>query len=309
MIENYPEPLDVVSSHWTRDYALASKCFFGRVPVFVTIRDIIPHVLKKQSNIRNYLLWSIIYLKNEFVLHTKRFKFIANSEYTARMVKQNWGKNIPVIPNSIDIGIIEKSRDSRIQDDNNKDYVISTISASSVNDRNKNIIPLLTSFQYLRQKYPNFRLNLIGPYFRCDNPEIMQLREEGLMDGITLRGKLSHYEVIDELLHSDLLVHPSLEETFGNTLIEAMLTRCAVLGGNESGAVPYVLEGGKAGFLCDVSNATSLTNMIEYIYSNPHKVKEKIEYAEKLCIEKYSSVKIAEAYINLFKIALNELEG
>ncbi len=55
-----------------------------------------------------------------------------------------------------------------------------------------------------------------------------------------------------------VFVHPSLEETFGNVLIEAIVEGVPVIGGTRSGAVPWVLGNGSAGLLVDVTSASSI---------------------------------------------------
>lgn len=122
-----------------------------------------------------------------------------------------------------------------------------------------------------------------------------------MLQGVVLLGNLSHEKVLDLLKECDLMVHPSIEETFGNTLIEAMACECPIIGGKKSGAVPYVLEQGKAGCLTDVSNQRELAHDILEVFNSPEKIKKQVEYAKKRCIDFFSSKKIAEKYIELFR--------
>jgi glycosyltransferase involved in cell wall biosynthesis len=55
-----------------------------------------------------------------------------------------------------------------------------------------------------------------------------------------------------------LLIHPSLEESFGIVLIEAMFCKTPIIGGINSGAVPWILNGGNAGRLIDITDADSI---------------------------------------------------
>ena len=62
-----------------------------------------------------------------------------------------------------------------------------------------------------------------------------------------------------------LLAHPSREESFGMTLIEAMSQRVPVIGGARAGAVPWVLGGGRAGLLTDAEDPRALARAMEAV--------------------------------------------
>lgn len=288
--------LDVLSVHWTRDYAMAATYYQKKgVPVYVTIRDIIPYILKQQRGLEK-LSWYIIYLKNEWVLRRKKFNFIANSEYTSRMVAKYWGKTVPVIPNPVSDVFLDLSSQNR----SDKAFTIISISVASPLDTRKNILSLLRAFKNLYAKFPDMNLKLVGGKFTLDNPEVQKIREEGLLNGVELCGRLSHPKTIELLQISNLMVHPSLEETFGNTLVEAMAVGCPILGGIHSGAVPDVLDNGNAGYLCDVTDVDDIMKNIEYIYLNRMEVESKATYAKSYCRKKYSSKQVANQYLKLF---------
>ena len=292
------EKIDVISVHWTRDYAIASKRYIGQIPVFVTVRDIIPYILKKQRISLRIYNWWIIYLMNEWVMRNNDYRFIANSEYTAAMIRHYWKKDVPIIPNPIlDCYFSLENHASAITDQ----YVLSTISMSQPNDKRKNILTLLKAFKLVRAKKQNIILNLIGQTFTKENPQIIELEKQGFLDGVVLCGSMKHDKVLDVLCETHLMVHPSHEETFGNTLIEAMAVGCPILGGINSGAVPYVLNHGEAGYLCDVSQAEELANSILKIIDNPALAFEKAKKAKIYCRKKFSSEKIAEEYIQQFR--------
>jgi glycosyltransferase involved in cell wall biosynthesis len=86
---------------------------------------------------------------------------------------------------------------------------------------------------------------------------------------VAFLGPLDRSAVVALLDGADLLAHPSLEESFGNTLIEAMARGTPVLGGFRSGAVPWVLDEGRAGVLCDVRDAEALAAAAHEVLSDP----------------------------------------
>ena len=77
-------------------------------------------------------------------------------------------------------------------------------------------------------------------------------QKKGLSDGVNFVGPVDPDELIDIYEQVDLMVHPSMEESFGMVLVEAMARKIPVIGGEKSGAVPWVLDNGKAGVLTDI---------------------------------------------------------
>ena len=289
--------LDVLSVHWTREYAIAAKWYVGEIPVFVTVRDIMPVIIKDVKHDWHIYNWWIVYLMNEYVMRSKGLNFIANSEYTANMVNKFWGHDVPVIANPIldsyfDMGYCPEDEKNNI--------VLTTISSSSPDDPRKNILNLVKSFRKVRETNKNIVLNLIGPAFTENNCVLKKWADEGLMDGVRVHGPMKHDDVLKFLSHTHLMVHPSLEETFGNTLIEAMAVGCPVLGGDKSGAVPYVLNHGKAGYLCDVTSVESMANAIGRIVNSPQERLRRSREAKDYCYRNFSSREIANKYVQLF---------
>jgi glycosyltransferase involved in cell wall biosynthesis len=149
-------------------------------------------------------------------------------------------------------------------------------------------------------KHPESCLWLIGPPFVKDDIQIQKWDERGLLKGVHLAGAVRHDDLIPILDHSTLLVHPSLEESFGNTLIEAMARQVPVLGGIHSGAVPYVLDYGRAGCLCDITSATDIYDKMELIHNNLIYREKLIQHATQLIQERYIDSKVIQQHIDLY---------
>lgn len=298
MIAEADETFDVVSAHWTRDYALACRQLTNKYPVFVTVRDIMPYILKKADGLRNKYPMFFGFLKNEVVMRNRKFHHIANSKYTAASVLKYWRKEVPVIPNPIQDRFFSLENKNNVRSDL---FRIATISSTHFLDTRKNILTLLKAFGKVREIYKNASLSLIGPSFIESNPVAIELKKEGLLENVELKGGMAHDDVVRYLQTMDLMVHPSLEETFGNTLVEAMAAQCAVLGGENSGAVPYVLDNGNAGYLCDVSSEEKIADSILHIIKNKEEREAKIKYASDYSKENFSSKKVAEKYLDIFQ--------
>jgi L-malate glycosyltransferase len=126
----------------------------------------------------------------------------------------------------------------------------------------KNVNSLIRAFALVRRSFGDWRLRLVGAGYEPYGTAELWARARGLAEGITFHGKASQTELIALYRSADLLVHPSREEAFGNVLVEAMSQGLPIIGGRNSGAVPWVLDFGTAGRLVDVSSPVSIANAI-----------------------------------------------
>ena len=73
------------------------------------------------------------------------------------------------------------------------------------------------------------------------------------------------------------MISTSREESFGITLIEAMASNCLAVGGKASGAIPWVLDEGRAGLLVDVDNPSEMARNIVEVLCDRRRYMEYIE--------------------------------
>ena len=107
-------------------------------------------------------------------------------------------------------------------------------------------------------------------------------------------------EVIAAIDDSTCLIHPALEETFGNILLEGMARCVCVIGGDKSGAVPLVLNKGKCGILCDVTSVASMVDAMKKAL-NLKETQSLIEEGTSRLLGSYSSDVILEKHLQLYK--------
>lgn len=292
VIKNNILDLDVLHGHWTYACTYAALAYTKQIPVFCTVRDWTSYIWTIES-LKNKITWSFLYLMNELVFKNKEIHFIANSPYTHARIKKKYKLDVPIISNPIKQTFITDKE--HFSPDN-----LEILCISSSNDKRKNIITLLHAFQILLKKYDNARLSLIGPPFNDDQPIIQNWKNKGLLINVHLIGEVNHDKLKDYLDKTTLFVTPSLEETFGNTLLEAMARKVPIVAGQNSGAVPYVLDDGKAGYLCNVNNAEEIAENIDYIYTNKEECKQKVEHAFNRVKSLYLDDSITQQHIKLY---------
>ena len=284
--------LDVLHAHWTYEYAKAILPFAGKLPIFDTVRDWCPYQLSIMKG-RSRLDWQLKNITFKQVMAEKRMTFIANSAYTNRMITESYpDKQVPVIPNPIDKNWIVEEKKNEVK------HKIVSIATGLLSPR-KNVGTLLDAFTMYRKDYPDAELHLVGAYEETSET-FKKWKEKGWLQGVSLHGPLPHDELAALLDQMSCLVHPSVEETFGNILLEAMSRCVPCIGGEDAGAVPDVLGRGEYGIVCDIRNPKAIYDAL--VKMNEPEVAQKIKLnATKMLKENYSSEIILKKHIELFE--------
>lgn len=255
--------LDAIHCHWCYEYALASSSFQNFRPVFCTVRDwapVIYHNIKVQGSLFRLLTkfyWAYKRVVFDKVMSQRHIHFIANSEYTKNLINSKTGcTTIPILYNSI-----EDDKIVNVLPHFNKNNINITTISADVDDYRKNIRTLIDAFSVLLKTFPNATLTVVGHY-RANEGINKYVHEHNLESNVIFTGLMKRDELIKLIDGSTCIAHPAIEETFGNTLLEGMARGIPVFGGETSGAVPYVLNNGEFGLLCDV---TSSSDMVEVL--------------------------------------------
>lgn len=280
-------PCDVINAHWTYEFAMPAVKLFPDKTI-VTVRDWAPQVLKLIPTFYRF----IRYLMNNMVLRKARY-FTAVSPYIGEKLNE-LGKQCEVIPNGINENILNKDN----HDKSNEGILVAINNGFA---ELKNVKNTVKSFKIFNKKYPESKLILVGSDYGVNEKCYKWCEENGYLDNIEFKGKQSHSNVIDILKKSDLLVHLSREESFGGILIEAMAQKTPVIGGENSGAVPWVLQYGESGVLCDVDKIDEIANEFEKILKNKETWEQLSIAGYKNVTNRFSISNIAQLYIRCFQ--------
>lgn len=283
----HEEKFDIIHAHWCYEYAMAAL-LENENKTIITLHDwpdiVCPLVgnyyWKKRQKLGNRVL-------------EKAKVVTAVSPYIANLYKNKFpNRKISVIPN-----FIQKDMQNDVK--KTKEY-LGIVSINNGFNGRKNVKNLIIAFGILREKVPNARLYLIGNEHEKNGIAYQWTKENADITNISFLGQRTRGETLQILHDADILVHPSLEESFGMTLIEAMQQRVFVIAGKDSGAVPWVLGHGKYGKLVDVTNAQEICNAIVSIYSNPTSRKKIVEQAFEYVNNTFSIDIVSESYLKLY---------
>jgi glycosyltransferase involved in cell wall biosynthesis len=254
---------DLVHAHWCYEYALGALA--TGLPALVTVRDWIPAILRHMPP-RALPYWSGRALMYFTTLACARY-LTANSPYTAGRVRPYTRAAVEVVPNGIpDRDFATGDREEPGAGRSARSVIVAVNNGFTPR---KNVSALLIACRVLRQEGLDLDVRLIGDGFGPGEACSVWARARRLDDGVTFAGVLSHDEVGRAMREATVYAHPSREESFGATLIEAMSQRLPVVAGVRSGAVPWVLDNGNAGLLVDVDDPGALASGLRAVITRP----------------------------------------
>ncbi len=143
-------------------------------------------------------------------------------------------------------------------------------------EKRKGVTDLLCAIPQVLSEVPETRFLFIGsdrPHCPGGRTHAQFIREEfpaAVQEKISLLGKLPDEEVDRILQQADLLVSPSLYESFGLVLPEAMRWGLPVIG-STAGAIPEIVEDGKTGLLVPPASPGELAQAIIALLVDPER--------------------------------------
>ena len=114
-------------------------------------------------------------------------------------------------------------------------------------------------------------------------------------------GRLPHHETLREIASAAVLLHPALEESFGMTGLEAMVVGTPVIAGRDSGNMPFLLDHGNAGVLCDVRSPQAIAAALLDVLTDQARAARIVQCAGEVARSKFSEDKVISAYIDYYR--------
>ena len=154
----------------------------------------------------------------------------------------------------------------------------------------KEIRTIIGIYRQLTRSYPNARMIITG-----DGPQRKYMEKR--MPGAVFTGKLIHEQLERIYASSDIFLFPSITETFGNVVLEALASGLPVVAAAKGGPVGILREG-ETGFLVEPKNVDEFCDKLGYLIDNPDIMEQMsrkaTEYArtqkwEDLCHDMFAS--------------------
>jgi L-malate glycosyltransferase len=272
---------DVVHAHWTYEHAEAA--IRSKYPHLITMHDSPWSVL---WNYRNAYRFCRLLMALRTVPRVKALTVV--SPYLMPHARAcGYLGSIEAVPNGIELASSSPESFAREQ---RRAPLIVTVGDTS---RLKNVIASVEAFRLIREQQPQAQLHLFGP-------GLTQEYTNG-EPGIFGHGAVEHAELMRFFDQSAvLLIHPSLEESFGVVLIEAMVRGVPCLGGRNSGGVPFVFGKELASFLVDVTKPLHIASAALRLLRDDVQYQEISQQVAQRALRSFSVSAVADRYLELY---------
>ena len=276
---------DVVHGHWAYEFAWAAMD--SRRPHIITFHDAPLKILRHMPNL--YRLGR--YLMSRRTINSSCLKTTV-SPYMQQELLQWAGCTTELVANPIDSTWFSAALAPQ-ERDLSKPKIAMIINGWG---KRKNPEPAFRAFSRVCALIPASELHVFGADFGLHEKAYLWCEKNNLGHNVLFHGRVPYVELKQKLAEMTLLVHPALEESFGMTLAEAMALAVPVIGGADSGAVPWVCEGCKAGTLVDVCDEKAIADAMLQLLADPAKYNEMALYAQQSAKARFSAMVVAEDY-------------
>lgn len=279
--------VDIVHAHWSYEFAWAAQN--TKVPLLITCHDAPWKILKLMPDL--YRLGRL--LMAHFVLARAKY-LTAVSPYVIDNIKWMHRAKIEIIPNPLPDGLFTDSKNE------NSPLIIGMI----INNwsKLKNGAAGMTALRELKQQFPKVKLHLYGPGMGIHEAAWQWAKLHNCVDDFVFFGSQPYAVIKSAIINFKILLHPSLEESFGMTIAEAMAVGVPVIAGEKSGAVPWVLS--NTGLLVDVRQPKLMLNALILLLNNQTLYEECVKSGRRRAKEYFAVKSVVEQYITQYKLIL-----
>lgn len=285
---------EIVHGHWSYEFGLAA--IESGIPHIITCHDAPHKVLRYMPNLYRLMR---LFMAKKCLRHAN--VVTAVSPYLRKEIQRYTHAPVEIVPNPLpyrnDTAFNKTFKNNGIL---NRPTICMVINGWG---RLKNALPALQAFQLLRQEFPEATMFLYGDDFGTNEKAAQWASKHNLDHGVQFIGRLPHAELLAEVAKADILLHPALEETFGMAIAEAMNLGVPVVGGQDSGAVPWVISDG--GVTTDVTDPQKIADALTHILGNNHTY---LQYAQaaQTHIQSLCDIRtIAQLYEQLYQRTLD----
>jgi L-malate glycosyltransferase len=287
---------DVVHAHWSYEFALAA--LQTGLPHVVTCHDSPYKVARFYSTAKptqSLYRWLRAFMARKVLRQAKCVTAV--SPYIQDEVQSMIRVPISVVPNPVDIFALDLYK-SRTAPSSPRFAMVCNGWQTLKNPQSA-----MQAFAKFRTAHPDVEFHLYGHDFGVGQAAENWANQQGIAAGMVFHGAIPHKQLLGALANADLLLHPSLEESFGMSVAEAMAMGLPIVAGESSGAVPWVVGGG--GVLCDVHQEQSIYDAIEHVLIPENY--ERYSLTARTRVESIFTVStVAAAYLSAYQAAIEK---
>lgn len=291
------DPPDIVHAHWSYEFAAAA--IDSGLPCLVTCHDSPNAILRAMPDLYRVGRWI---MARKVLRQTKHATVV--SPYLADELRGLLQTTPAVIPNPMPERLFSNGCPREGRDFDHQPLRIAMLLNGWTTL--KNPVPGLEAMLQIQKRYPHSELHLFGPGYAANEEAGQWARKNACNSSFIFHGKVPNSEAIQKLRMMDLLLHPSIEESFGMTIGEAMALGIPVVAGANSGAVPWIMNGGVAGALVDVRSSRDISEAALNLLCNPNRYAEASRAGFTRARQLFSPVAVATQYQDRYHAILEQ---
>lgn len=262
--------IDMIESVlWNFEGAVAARLLHGNIPVIVRLQTPLLKVVETQ----NWQLTDDLRVFSDFEAQMLKdaSHIIAISEH----IKDTISNLYPVTFSEANTSTVYLGVDKNTAQSTRSDGSIRILFVGRL-ERRKGIHTIFEALPRIMNQYSNVEMRFIGNYDITDsvlNDSFYHYfyktyGDEAWADRVYFLGQVSNKEKEQEFSDCDIFIAPSLYESFGIILIEAMSAMKPVIG-CRVGGMQEIVEDNETGYLIQPENSHELIERLETLISKP----------------------------------------
>jgi glycosyltransferase involved in cell wall biosynthesis len=279
--------VDVVNAQWSYEFALAALA--SRRPTIVTLRDHAWTILRYSRDAYRLYRWMV-----NAVVVERAARLSVNSPYLMSCLAHRLQKKARILPNFLP----QSQFQPRESNQSSSPTVLVTV-ANGFGPR-KNMAAGLKAFAMVRRGRDDLTYSVIGQGMEVGGLAHRFAQANGIAEGVDFRGRLPYGSMVQGLTEATLMIHPSLEESFGMTVLEAMAAGVVTVAGSRSGNLPHLLDNGRCGRLCDVADENEISRVVTDLLGDRSFASGLATAARERALHEYSEQAVLTEYVRYY---------
>ena len=166
--------------------------------------------------------------------------------------------------------------------------------------KRKNVLRLVRAMPEILDVYPHARLRLVGRGLTSESSLAVAAKRLGVGGSVEFLGRVEVADLDAIYREADIFAQPSLEDSFSMSVAEAMSHKLPIVAGSRSGAIPWLLDQGRAGLLMDVRDASAIARGVTTLISTPQLRRELASVAQDRARACFSPEAVSAAYLDAY---------
>lgn len=300
--------IDIVETPlWNFEGCVSAKLLKNKIPILVRLQTPLLKVIETQNWDLNNDFKLFSQFEREMMLNAQGI--ISISDNIKETISKLYDINFNKLKNDKVYLGVDEAKDKFIDKNDN----IMRILFVGRLERRKGIHTIFEAIPEVMKNFKNIEFRFVGDNTIVDDTLKTTYKDyfykkygrNEWAKNVVFLGKVNNEEKEEEFKKCDIFIAPSLYESFGIILIEAMSFGKPVIGCN-IGGMQEIIEDGKNGYLIDVENSKQLIQKIENFIKDKDKINVFGKYGYELYNKKFSNDQMVK---NTIKTYYNYIMG